>query len=56
MQIYLESILLQPFPVGRFLWTGKDSVALDDPEINALLQQEKDRQCRGLELIASEVS
>ncbi|XP_062282617.1 serine hydroxymethyltransferase, mitochondrial-like [Scomber scombrus] len=35
-------------------WTGQDSLAQDDPEMWSLLQQEKDRQCRGLELIASE--
>lgn len=37
-------------------WTGQESLAQDDPEMWSLLQQEKDRQCRGLELIASEVS
>lgn len=36
-------------------WTGQDSLAQDDPEMWNLLQKEKDRQCRGLELIASEV-
>ncbi|KAI4902099.1 hypothetical protein NFI96_013172, partial [Prochilodus magdalenae] len=35
-------------------WTGQDSLAQDDPEMWDLLQKEKDRQCRGLELIASE--
>ncbi|XP_026866747.2 serine hydroxymethyltransferase, mitochondrial isoform X1 [Electrophorus electricus] len=35
-------------------WRGQDSLAQDDPEIWELLQKEKDRQCRGLELIASE--
>ncbi|XP_074500888.1 serine hydroxymethyltransferase, mitochondrial-like [Sebastes fasciatus] len=35
-------------------WTGQESLARDDPEMWSLLQQEKDRQCRGLELIASE--
>uniref|UniRef100_A0A3Q2QSX6 glycine hydroxymethyltransferase n=1 Tax=Fundulus heteroclitus TaxID=8078 RepID=A0A3Q2QSX6_FUNHE len=35
-------------------WTGQESLAEDDPEMWALLQKEKDRQCRGLELIASE--
>ncbi|KAM6924666.1 serine hydroxymethyltransferase, mitochondrial-like [Xenentodon cancila] len=35
-------------------WTGQDSLSQDDPEIWTLLQQEEDRQCRGLELIASE--
>lgn len=36
-------------------WTGQESLAEDDPEMWALLQKEKDRQSRGLELIASEV-
>lgn len=36
-------------------WTGQESLAQDDPEMWDLLQKEKDRQCRGLELIASEV-
>lgn len=36
-------------------WTGQESLAQDDPEMWVLLQKEKDRQCRGLELIASEV-
>uniref|UniRef100_A0A665UHY3 glycine hydroxymethyltransferase n=1 Tax=Echeneis naucrates TaxID=173247 RepID=A0A665UHY3_ECHNA len=35
-------------------WTGQESLAQDDPEMWDLLRQEKDRQCRGLELIASE--
>ena len=37
-------------------WTGQDSLAQDDPEMWALLQEEKTRQKQGLELIASEVS
>ncbi|XP_040059896.1 serine hydroxymethyltransferase, mitochondrial [Gasterosteus aculeatus] len=35
-------------------WTGHESLAEDDPEMWDLLLKEKDRQCRGLELIASE--
>ncbi|XP_019360251.1 PREDICTED: serine hydroxymethyltransferase, mitochondrial [Gavialis gangeticus] len=35
-------------------WTGQESLAQSDPEVWDLLRQEKDRQCRGLELIASE--
>ncbi|XP_017692096.1 PREDICTED: serine hydroxymethyltransferase, mitochondrial [Lepidothrix coronata] len=35
-------------------WTGQESLAESDPEIWSLVQKEKDRQCRGLELIASE--
>lgn len=36
-------------------WTGQETLADSDPEMWELLQREKDRQCRGLELIASEV-
>eukprot|EP00064_Thunnus_orientalis_P005043 superscaffoldBa00000480_g5056 len=35
-------------------WTGQETLSQDDPEMWHLLQREKDRQCRGLELIASE--
>ncbi|XP_004582986.1 serine hydroxymethyltransferase, mitochondrial [Ochotona princeps] len=35
-------------------WSGQESLAASDPEMWELLQREKDRQCRGLELIASE--
>uniref|UniRef100_A0A8C2JWK7 glycine hydroxymethyltransferase n=1 Tax=Cyprinus carpio TaxID=7962 RepID=A0A8C2JWK7_CYPCA len=35
-------------------WTGQESLSQDDPEMWELLQKEKDRQSRGLELIASE--
>ncbi|ERE90593.1 serine hydroxymethyltransferase [Cricetulus griseus] len=35
-------------------WTGQETLADSDPEMWELLQREKDRQCRGLELIASE--
>ncbi|XP_042306164.1 serine hydroxymethyltransferase, mitochondrial [Sceloporus undulatus] len=35
-------------------WTGQESLSESDPEMWELVQQEKDRQCRGLELIASE--
>ncbi|KAM6977163.1 serine hydroxymethyltransferase, mitochondrial [Aplochiton taeniatus] len=41
-------------PEAERPWTGQDSLAQDDPEMWSLLQKEKDRQCRGLELIASE--
>ena len=37
-------------------WTGREELKDDDPEIWSLLQEEKDRQVHGLELIASEVS
>lgn len=36
-------------------WTGQENLSDSDPEMWELLQREKDRQCRGLELIASEV-
>jgi len=35
-------------------WTGQELLAQDDPQIHALIQEEKQRQLRGLELIASE--
>jgi len=37
------------------LWTGNEPLAEDDPEILAIIKNEKNRQIRGLELIASEV-
>ena len=37
------------------LWTGQEALEQDDPEMYDLIKQEKDRQVRGLELIASEV-
>ncbi|KAG8452517.1 hypothetical protein GDO86_004343 [Hymenochirus boettgeri] len=39
---------------GNQVWTGQESLAEGDPEMWELVQKEKDRQCRGLELIASE--
>jgi len=38
----------------RSLWTGRETLAEDDPEMWDLLQLEKKRQLSGLELIASE--
>jgi len=35
-------------------WTGEDELRDDDPEMWHIIQKEKDRQIRGLELIASE--
>ena len=35
-------------------WTGEDNLWEDDPEMWNIIQKEKDRQIRGLELIASE--
>uniref|UniRef100_A0A6I8Q8G7 Serine hydroxymethyltransferase n=1 Tax=Xenopus tropicalis TaxID=8364 RepID=A0A6I8Q8G7_XENTR len=39
---------------GNQVWTGQESLAEGDPEMWDLVQKEKDRQCRGLEMIASE--
>jgi len=39
---------------ARGLWTGRETLAEDDPQMWALLQEEKKRQLSGLELIASE--
>lgn len=36
-------------------WTGMESLEQDDPEVLNIIKKEKDRQKRGLELIASEV-
>ena len=38
------------------IWTGQEPLEDDDPEMCDLIKQEKDRQVRGLELIASEVN
>lgn len=40
--------------VRATIWTGQEKLEDDDPEMYDLIQQEKDRQVRGLELIASE--
>ena len=37
-------------------WSLQDPLNKDDPEIMALIKKEKERQVKGLELIASEVS
>eukprot|EP00105_Crassostrea_gigas_P006503 XP_011420488.1 PREDICTED: serine hydroxymethyltransferase, mitochondrial [Crassostrea gigas] len=38
----------------RTLWTGRESLEEDDPELMSIIKQEKKRQVNGLELIASE--
>lgn len=38
----------------RSAWTGTESLETDDPETMDIIRKEKDRQIRGLELIASE--
>lgn len=40
----------------RTLWTGRESLEEDDPELMSIIKQEKKRQVNGLELIASEVT
>ncbi|XP_069105089.1 serine hydroxymethyltransferase, mitochondrial-like [Argopecten irradians] len=40
--------------VARALWTGKESIGEDDPDMMAIIKREKARQVSGLELIASE--
>uniref|UniRef100_A0A4W3K212 glycine hydroxymethyltransferase n=1 Tax=Callorhinchus milii TaxID=7868 RepID=A0A4W3K212_CALMI len=45
---------LAPQPQVFSHWMGQESLAESDPEMWELVQREKDRQCRGLELIASE--
>ncbi|XP_075218302.1 serine hydroxymethyltransferase, mitochondrial-like isoform X2 [Lycorma delicatula] len=42
------------FSSDRSVGTGKESLSEDDPEMWALVQEEKQRQLHGLELIASE--
>uniref|UniRef100_H2YK64 Serine hydroxymethyltransferase n=1 Tax=Ciona savignyi TaxID=51511 RepID=H2YK64_CIOSA len=43
-------------PISRFSskWSGTEPLETDDPEILQIIKKEKDRQLRGLELIASE--
>lgn len=38
----------------RTIWTGKEPLSQDDPEMWSLIKEEKQRQLSGLELIASE--
>lgn len=46
--------LCRSVSVRATIWTGQEKLEDDDPEMYNLIQQEKDRQVRGLELIASE--
>lgn len=39
---------------GDGKWNLQDDISIDDPEMNSLIQEEKQRQREGLELIASE--
>jgi len=39
---------------GLSKWSLQEPLKEDDPEISDLIAKEKDRQCRGIELIASE--
>ena len=38
----------------RCIWTGQEPLGQDDPEMAAIIKDEKKRQMSGLELIASE--
>ena len=49
-----SSKILQQENGIRNVWTGQEPLSQDDPEIDQLIQNEKQRQCSGLELIASE--
>lgn len=49
-----SSKLLDKNSQRRNVWTGQEPLSHDDPEIDQLIQDEKRRQCSGLELIASE--
>lgn len=51
----LLGVRSQSLPQNATLWTGQESLRDDDPEMHELIKKEKDRQVRGLELIASEV-
>ena len=45
---------VQQINSSRLLWTGRESLRDIDPEMYELIQKEKNRQRRGLEMIASE--
>ena len=53
--LYLQTVAQSCNASARSVWTGKDSLAEDDPEVHGIITQEKHRQIYGLELIASEV-
>lgn len=44
----------QQLNIRRLAWTGRESLRNNDPELYELIQKEKCRQKRGLEMIASE--
>jgi len=49
-----RALRLSPNRFSRTLWTGRETLAEDDPEMWDLVREEKQRQLLGLELIASE--
>jgi hypothetical protein len=53
--INLIYYILQARSASTSVWTGNESLKDDDPEVWALVNEEKRRQLTGLELIASEV-
>ena len=50
----LAALSSRPSHHRRNVWSGQESLAEDDPEINNIIIDEKKRQMSGLELIASE--
>ncbi|PAA48496.1 hypothetical protein BOX15_Mlig024463g3, partial [Macrostomum lignano] len=52
----MRRILMRPAArrLATAAWTGQESLATSDPQLWSLIQEEKQRQFRGLELIASE--
>lgn len=54
--IYLQGLIQEICWTSFSSWTGRESLKEDDPEMWNLVQEEKQRQLCGLELIASEVS
>ncbi|XP_033100596.1 serine hydroxymethyltransferase, mitochondrial-like [Anneissia japonica] len=53
-QGFLISVLRHASSDANEAWTLQEPLVKDDPEISALIKEEKSRQVRGLELIASE--
>ena len=51
----MQSLLCGTRIHQRSMWSGKESLKDDDPEMFDLIAKEKRRQIEGLELIASEV-
>ncbi|KAH3826053.1 serine hydroxymethyltransferase, mitochondrial-like [Dreissena polymorpha] len=54
LNLVLRSLRRSPLGGVRSVWTGRNTLAEDDPELSAIISKEKNRQVTGLELIASE--